>query len=48
MLRFVRFPDFPAATLTVAGLAQSVERLTAELDVGGSISKTRPLLKVLK
>ena len=31
-------------TLSAAGLAQSVERLTAELKVAGSIPVTGPLL----
>ena len=34
--------------LTVAGLAQSVERLTAEREVEGSIPGAGPLLRVLK
>ena len=34
--------------LTVAGLAQSVERLTAEREVAGSIPVAGPLLRVLK
>ena len=34
--------------LTVAGLAQSVERLTAEREVAGSIPGARLLLRVLK
>ena len=34
--------------LTVAGLAQSVERLTAEREVAGSIPGAEPLLRVLK
>ena len=34
--------------LTVAGLAQSVERLTAERAVAGSIPGAGPLLRVLK
>ena len=34
--------------LTVAGLAQSVERLTAEREVAGSIPGAGPLLRVLK
>ena len=34
--------------LTVAGLAQSVERLTAEREVAGSITGARLLLRVLK
>ena len=37
-----------ADTLTVAGLAQSVEHLTAEREVAGSIPGARPLLRVLK
>ena len=34
--------------LTAAGLAQSVERLTAERRVTGSIPGTGPTLRVLK
>ena len=34
--------------LTAAGLAQSVERLTAEQEVGGSIPGAGPILRVLK
>ena len=34
--------------LTVAGLAQSVEHLTAEQEVEGSIPRAGPLLRVLK
>ena len=34
--------------LTVAGLAQSVERLTAEREVASSIPGAGPLLRVLK
>ena len=34
--------------LTVAGLAQSVARLTAEREVAGSIPGAEPLLRVLK
>ena len=34
--------------LSVAGLAQSVERLTAEREVAGSIPGAGPLLRVLK
>ena len=34
--------------LTVAGLAESVERLTAEREVAGSIPGAEPLLRVLK
>ena len=33
---------------TVTGLAQSVERLTAEREVAGSIPGAGPLLRVLK
>ena len=35
-------------TLSAAGLAQSVEHLTAEREVAGSIPGAGPLLKVLK
>ena len=38
----------PWQNLTVAGLAQSVERLTAEREVAGSIPGAGPLLRVLK
>ena len=34
--------------LTAAGLAQSVERLTAEREVVGSIPGAGPILRVLK
>ena len=34
--------------LTAAGLAQSVERLTAEQEVAGSIPGAGPILRVLK
>ena len=34
--------------LTAAGLAQSVERLTAEREVAGSILRAGPILRVLK
>ena len=34
--------------LAVAALAQPVERLTAEREVVGSLSGTRPILRVLK
>ena len=33
---------------TATGLTQSVERLTAEQEVAGSIPGTRPTLRVLK
>ena len=36
------------ASSTVAGLAQSVECLTAEREVAGSIPRAGPLLRVLK
>ena len=36
------------AQVTVAALAQSVERLTAEREVAGSIPGTGPILRVLK
>ena len=35
-------------SFTAAGLAQSVERLTAEREVAGSIPGARPILRVLK
>ena len=34
--------------LTAAGLAQSVERLTTEREVAGSIPGVGPILRVLK
>ena len=34
--------------VTAAGLAQSVERLTAEREVAGSIPGAGPILRVLK
>ena len=34
--------------VTVAGIAQSVERLTVEREVAGSIPGAGPLLRVLK
>ena len=37
-----------SAGVTAAGLAQSVERLTAEREVAGSISGTGAILRVLK
>ena len=40
--------DAGGEDLTVAGLAQSVERLTAEREVAGSIPEARPTLRVLK
>ena len=36
------------AQVTAATLAQSVERLTAEREVAGSIPRTGPILRVLK
>ena len=38
----------PMLGLTAAGLAQSVERLTAEWEVAGSIPGAGPILRVLK
>ena len=35
-------------SLTASGLAQSVERLTTEQEVAGSIPGAAPLLRVLK
>ena len=40
--------DSGGEDLTVAGLAQSVERLTAEREVAGSIPGAGPTLRVLK
>ena len=37
-----------STSLTVTGLAQSAERLTAEREVAGSIPGAGPLLRVLK
>ena len=42
------FPDHPRHLKCAAGLAQSVERLTAEREVAGSIPKVGPILWVLK
>ena len=49
-LYFFLLPSYLALTglATVAGLAQSVGRLTAEREVAGSIPGAGPLLKVLK
>ena len=41
-------PEASLPLSTVAGLAQSVERLTAEREVAGSIPGAGPLLRVLK
>ena len=41
-------PNLVGFLLTAAGLAQSVERLTAEREVAGSIPGAGPLLRVLK
>ena len=51
--KFTETPLFPLRQrlleiLTMAGLAQSVERLTAEREVAGSIPGAGPLLRVLK
>ena len=40
--------DLNVALFTAAGLAQSVERLTAEREVAGSIPGAGPILRVLK
>ena len=53
LLHFIFFLRFYSRTLvprllTSVGLAQSVERLTAEREVAGSIPGTGPILKVLK
>ena len=37
-----------SSSVTAVGLAQSVERLTAEREVAGSISGAGPILRVLK
>ena len=42
--KFINFPNF----LTVAGLAETVKRLTAEREVAGSISRAGPIVSVLK
>ena len=42
------FPDHPRHLKCAAGLAQSVERLTTEWEVAGSIPKVGPILWVLK
>ena len=44
----IAIDDWFLCALTVAGLAQSVQRLTAEREVAGSISGAGPLLRVLK
>ena len=44
----IAIDDWFLCALTVAGLAQSVQRLTAEWEVAGSISGAGPLLRVLK
>ena len=41
-------PFHAMTCLTVAGLSQLVERLTAEREVAGSIPGAGPLLRVLK
>ena len=53
LLHFIFFLRFYSRTsvprlLTAVGLAQSVERLTAEREVTGSIAGTGPILSVLK
>ena len=44
----IAMDDWFLCALTVAGLAQSVQRLTTEREVAGSISGAGPLLRVLK
>ena len=44
----IAIDDWFLCALTVAGLAQSVQRLTTEREVAGSISGAGPLLRVLK
>ena len=44
----IAIDDWFLCALTVTGLAQSVQRLTAEREVAGSISGAGPLLRVLK
>ena len=56
MKRFTPWPWFLlellvpriSISVTVAGIAQSAERLTAEREVAGSIPGAGPLLRVLK
>ena len=43
-----RLSYFPQIRVTKAGLAQLVERVTAERELVGSIPGARPLLRVLK
>ena len=44
----IAIDDWFLCASTVAGLAQSVQRLTTEREVAGSISGAGPLLRVLK
>ena len=44
----IAIDDWFLCALTVAGLAQSVQRLTTEREVAGSISGAGPFLRVLK
>ena len=44
----IAIDDWFLCALTVTGLAQSVQRLTTEREVAGSISGAGPLLRVLK
>ena len=44
----IAIDDWFLCALTVAGLAQSVQRLTTEREVAGSICGAGPLLRVLK
>ena len=48
MLVLFHVKEVRLSYLTVAGLAQSVERLTAQQEVAGSIPGVGPLLRVLK
>ena len=44
----IKIQNAIALFITAAGLAQSVERLTAEREVAGSIPGAGPILRVLK
>ena len=44
----IAIDDWFLCALTVAGLAQSVQRLTTEREVAGSISGAGPFLRILK
>ena len=47
-MNFKCLPKFVQTNNAAAGLAQSVERLTAEREVAGSIPGTVPIRRVLK